>query len=53
MDSSLKLPKIDDVYVVMDSNGVYGVYTKKEGAEEIVSYYPDELFIVKTELHYN
>ena len=37
----------------MDGNEVYGVYVKKESAEEIVSYFPDLLTIVKTEIDYN
>ena len=53
MDSSLKLPKIHDAYVLMNGNEIHGVYVKKESAEEILSYFPDSLRIVKTEIDYN
>ena len=53
MDSSLKLPKIHDAYVIMDGNEVYGICVNKKSAEEIVSYFPDALTIVKTEIDYN
>tara|TARA_R110002012_G_C11496732_1_gene596836 strand:+ start:522 stop:683 length:162 start_codon:yes stop_codon:yes gene_type:complete len=53
MDSCFKLPEIHTAYVVMDGNEVYGVYVKKESAEEILSYFPDSLRIVKTEIDYN
>jgi hypothetical protein len=53
MDSSFKLPKIHTAYVIMDGNEVYGVYVHKKSAEEIASYFPDALKIVKTEIDYN
>ena len=53
MDSCFKLPKIHTAYVVMNGNEVDSVFVKKESAEERVSYFPDVLTIVKTEIDYN
>jgi hypothetical protein len=53
MDRSLRLPEIHTAYVIMDGNKVYGVYVHKKSAEEIASYFPDTLRIVKTEIDYN